>query len=125
MTEPAVMPLCFMRPGDTGVLVDVRERKHRPEKTPPDVPSTRHTGRLRSHGHGTDSRGPVERRLHAMGLVPGAPVKLLRNDTTGPVIVAVKDTRLAIARAIAARIMVQPDRTCSAGGEAEAGSEGR
>jgi ferrous iron transport protein A len=44
-----------------------------------------------------------------MGLAPGAPVRVIQNALTGPVIVGVKDTRLALARGLAARIMVRPD----------------
>jgi Fe2+ transport system protein FeoA len=44
-----------------------------------------------------------------MGLVPGVPVRVLQNNAPGPVIVAVKDTRLCLGRGVANKVMVSPD----------------
>ncbi|MBN1669422.1 MAG: ferrous iron transport protein A [Kiritimatiellae bacterium] len=50
----------------------------------------------------------LERRLNAMGLIPGATLTTVAAQTHGPVLVEVKGSRLAIGRGMAARILVAP-----------------
>ncbi len=47
-----------------------------------------------------------QKRLADMGLIPGSCIEIINNQTTGPFIVALKETRLAIHADIAERIMV-------------------
>jgi ferrous iron transport protein A len=100
VTEGALIPLGFMEPGETGVLVEIRGLRHHHRKE-------LHQGHdkrphLKDRGH------KLEHRLQHMGLTPGAPVRVVQNAIAGPIIVAVKDTRLALARGVAIRIMVRP-----------------
>jgi len=46
-------------------------------------------------------------RLYSMGLVPGAAFTLLSRSGGGPVMVKVKDSRLAIGRGMAQKIIVE------------------
>ncbi len=46
-------------------------------------------------------------RLYAMGLAPGAVVKVLGNYPRGPLIVEVSGTRIALGRGMAARVLVR------------------
>jgi ferrous iron transport protein A len=42
-----------------------------------------------------------------MGLVPGITLKILNRNGSGPVMIAVKDSRLAIGRGMAEKIIVE------------------
>jgi ferrous iron transport protein A len=53
-------------------------------------------------GHG------VRRRLASMGLTVGSEVQSLISRGRGPVVVAVRQTRLALGRGIAEQVMVEP-----------------
>lgn len=55
-----------------------------------------------SGGHG------IRRRLASMGLTTGCEVVALISRGQGPVVVAVRQTRLALGRGIASRIFVEP-----------------
>ena len=46
-------------------------------------------------------------RLTAMGLVAGTPVEVLQNRDRGPLLVRVRDTRIALGRGEAVRILVE------------------
>jgi len=48
----------------------------------------------------------VRRKLADLGLVPGTRVKVVSRNMLGPVILAVRNYRLAIGRGIASKIMV-------------------
>jgi ferrous iron transport protein A len=48
----------------------------------------------------------LRRRLLAMGLVPGESIRVVRAESSGPIIVAVKDTRVMLGRGMARKIMV-------------------
>jgi ferrous iron transport protein A len=50
------------------------------------------------------------KRLTALGLLPGEPVRVIRNSGGGPIVIEVKDTRLAIGRGEAHKIMVREKR---------------
>ncbi len=43
----------------------------------------------------------VRSKLYSMGLVPGVNLKILNRSGSGPVMIAVKDSRLAIGRGMA------------------------
>ncbi len=50
----------------------------------------------------------VRKRLIDLGLTHGLMIRVLRRDTQGPIIIAVKDSRLALGRGIVHKIMVEP-----------------
>ncbi|OGV68460.1 MAG: hypothetical protein A3K19_10080 [Lentisphaerae bacterium RIFOXYB12_FULL_65_16] len=45
-------------------------------------------------------------RLAAMGLLAGVEVKVIRRSLTGPLVLAIRDTRLMLGRGVARRIQV-------------------
>ena len=49
----------------------------------------------------------VRSKLYSMGLVPGVTLKILNQSGLGPVMIAVKDSRLAIGRGMADKIIVE------------------
>ncbi|WP_297516814.1 FeoA family protein [Thermococcus sp.] len=72
-----IVPLLSLVPGERGVVVDLRG-------------------------------GPNFRsRLYAMGLAPGAVVRVLENYPRGPVIIEVGGTRLALGKGMASRVFVR------------------
>ncbi|WP_456422592.1 FeoA family protein [Thermococcus sp.] len=72
-----IVPLLSLAPGERGVVVDLRG-------------------------------GPNFRsRLYAMGLAPGAIVKVISFYPRGPVIVEAGGTRLALGRGMASRVLVR------------------
>jgi ferrous iron transport protein A len=48
-------------------------------------------------------------RMAALGFTEGARVSLLRNSGRGPVIVLVRDTRVALGRGEAQKLLVRPE----------------
>ena len=62
----------------------------------------------RGHMFHTDRGHRLEHRLNYMGLVSGEPVKVIQNNAPGPVVVAVKGSRLCLGRGIACKLMVRP-----------------
>ncbi|MDI6890311.1 MAG: FeoA family protein [Thermodesulfovibrionales bacterium] len=52
----------------------------------------------------------VQSRLYSMGLVPGVKMRILNNNGAGPLMVAVRDTRLALGRGMAYKILVDNGR---------------
>jgi Fe2+ transport system protein FeoA len=50
----------------------------------------------------------VRRRLADMGLTPGEKVWVVQAGPSGPLVVAVRDSRLALGRGMAHKIMVEP-----------------
>jgi len=52
----------------------------------------------------------VTRRLIELGLTPGVKLRLIQ-DSGGPVILAVRDSRIALGRGMANRIFVSPEET--------------
>ena len=60
------------------------------------------TGRVRSLNGGKD----LSARLAALGITPGVQVTILQNFGHGPLTVAVRDTRLALGRFEARRVLV-------------------
>ncbi len=51
----------------------------------------------------------MRRRLADLGLNLGLTVRVVQRDGHGPLILAVKDSRLALGRGMAHRIMVEPN----------------
>ncbi len=49
----------------------------------------------------------VQKRLNALGLTPGAEVMVVSQNEEGPIILAVKDSRLAIGRGLLHHIQVE------------------
>ncbi|MDD3650044.1 FeoA family protein [Immundisolibacter sp.] len=47
-------------------------------------------------------------RLCTLGLVAGASLKMLQNPGRGPLLVSVHDTRIALGRGEAAKVLVEP-----------------
>lgn len=82
MTLPAspsrrTLPLSLVCSGETVELVDIRER------------------------------GPLRQRLTELGLTRGAAIRVMQSDASGGMILALRqDTRLALARSAAQRILV-------------------
>lgn len=50
----------------------------------------------------------VRKRLADLGLNLGMTVRVLQDNGHGPLILAVKDSRLAVGRGVALKILVQP-----------------
>lgn len=71
-----MMPLSMLGSGEEAKLMDVR---------------------------GGDS---IKKRLSAMGLNPGVSVTVVQNTMNGPVILGVMDSRIALGRGMAHKIMV-------------------
>jgi ferrous iron transport protein A len=49
----------------------------------------------------------LRQRLIELGLVRGAKIKVIKNETGGPLIISVAEGRLAIGRGMALKIMVE------------------
>ena len=113
MSASGLIPLGFMRPGESGVLAEIRGLRHHDH----DGSGAGHAGPKitykRGHLHHSDRGHRLVHRLNHMGLIPGAQVMVMRNNAPGPVIVAVRDTRLCLGRGVANKVMVRP----GAGGE--------
>ena len=50
----------------------------------------------------------VQKRLTALGLTPGTEITIVAQNYDGPIILAVKDSRLAIGRGLLHHIQVEP-----------------
>ncbi len=48
-------------------------------------------------------------RLAALGFTPGASIRMLQNRGHGPIIVTIRDTRIALGRGEACKIYVRPE----------------
>lgn len=53
-------------------------------------------------------------RLAAMGIVPGQKVRVLRNDGAGPLLLIVGDSRLALGRGLAAKVLLREPSSAAA-----------
>ena len=49
----------------------------------------------------------IRSKLYNMGLVPGVNLRVLNRNGQGPVMIAVKDSRLALGRGMAEKIIVE------------------
>lgn len=122
MAGGELIPLGFMRPGQAGTLAEIRSLRHHPD----DAGGAGRAGRSIGHGRGrmfhTGRGHRLEHRLNHMGLTPGARIKVVQNNAPGPVIVAVRGSRLCLGRSIACRVMVKPES--KGNGPAVAGEAG-
>jgi ferrous iron transport protein A len=66
------------------------------------VPSEMEVTLIDIHG----GRG-MESRLYSMGLIPGVRMRILSNNGAGPLMVAVRDIRVALGQGIAFKMMVE------------------
>ena len=72
-----LMPLAFLGEGESGRVVEVRA-----------------------------GRG-LTRRLIAMGIAPGMKVRVLKSSGPGPILIEVGQTRIALGRGVAMKIIVE------------------
>ena len=111
MSDASLIPLGFMRPGESGTLVEIRGLRHHVHEGSNEL----HAGPVMTykaaHKYHADRGHRLEHRLQHMGLSPGQTVTVVQNAVTGPVIVAVKDTRIGLAKGVAAKILVRPAET--------------
>jgi len=49
----------------------------------------------------------IRSRLYSMGLVPGTKLKVLNGNTAGPIMIVVRDSRLALGQGMAQKIIVR------------------
>jgi DtxR family Mn-dependent transcriptional regulator len=96
-----------------GVLLARPLSKTREAVTKEDMPLSKlasgHSGVIRSCGSGRSSLG----RCLSLGFTPGSMVKMMENFSSGPVLVKVHDTEVALGRDLAEKIIIYPDtRTC-------------
>lgn len=63
--------------------------------------------------HSMSGKRGMTNRLAAMGLVPGTKIKVLRNSW-GPVMVLASNTRVAIGKGQACKILIERDQKTSA-----------
>lgn len=49
----------------------------------------------------------IKSKLYSMGLVPGTKLTVLNGSSTGPVMIVVRDSRLAIGHGMAQKIIVR------------------
>ena len=89
-------------------MIALLHRREAPDATGSETPLSRAAAgqplRLVSLGAGRELRT----RLAALGLFPGTELSLARASRRGPVVVAVKGTRLVLGRSMADRILVAP-----------------
>jgi len=110
MGRSDLIPLALLSPGQSGVLGEIRGLRHHSEANPSAVGAGRRFRRNRPNRlSGIDSGHRLEHRLNYMGLVPGEQVKVVQNSPAGPVIIAVKGSRLVLSRGIAFHLMVRPN----------------
>jgi ferrous iron transport protein A len=60
------------------------------------------------------SQRGLAKRLIALGLTPGAEVRVLQNRTHGPLILEVHGARLALGRSQAERVTLEPEPSAAA-----------
>lgn len=110
MGDSRLVPLSMMMPGESGVLGEIRGMRHHQD------------GHIRARGHRHARRGNrethlktcdrghrLEHRLNYLGLLPGEHLRVVRNNAPGPMIIAVKGSRLCLSRGVAFHLMMRPD----------------
>lgn len=101
------MPLGFMNSGESGTIEAIRGMKHPTAECEVEHPHRiSRRWQLRMHPQHANRGKRLEHRLNCMGIVPGEKIQVVKNSAPGPVIVAVKDTRLCLDRALACKIIV-------------------
>jgi len=106
MGDNHLVPLGFMSPGESGILKEIRGLRHHLNNGKRDTCMRPTKQYRRGHMHHSDRSHRLEHRLNYMGLVPGELVKIVQNNAPGPVVVAVKGSRLCLGRGIACKLMV-------------------
>ncbi|MBN1288903.1 MAG: ferrous iron transport protein A [Actinobacteria bacterium] len=107
MSADIKMPLGFMNSGESGVIEEIRGMRHPAMECEVEHPHRiSRWGQLRMHPQHANRGKKLENRLVCMGIVPGESIQIVKNSAPGPVIVAIKDTRLCLDRALACKIMV-------------------
>ena len=110
MAGSALMPLAMMMPGESGVLGEIRGLRHHLDGNVRTRGSHRPRRGHRNRHLMTGDRGHrLEHRLNYMGLVPGEQLRVVQNTAPGPMIIAVKGSRLCLSRGVAFRLMMRPD----------------
>lgn len=56
---------------------------------------------------GVDGGRGIRMRLLAMGLFPGVKITIIKNDLSGPIILAVKRGRITVGRSLAKRVEIE------------------
>lgn len=107
MSPDRQIPLGFMSSGESGLIDEIKGICRSPQECPVEHPHRlfiqKRFAVLPSHGN---RKQKLESRLNCMGIIPGEKIQVVRNSPPGPVIVAIKDTRLCLDRALACKIMV-------------------
>lgn len=124
MSDNHLVPLGFMSPGESGILKEIRGLRHHLDNGRRDTSMRRTKRYRRGHMHHSDRGHRLEHRLNYMGLVPGEPIKVMQNNAPGPVVVAVKGSRLCLGRGIACKLMVSPGRDDPGAGGADSAEGG-
>ena len=92
-----------------GVLLARPASRARGEAVTEEIPLSKlasgHSGIIRSCGSGRSSLG----RCLSLGFTPGSIVKMMENFSSGPVLVKVHDTEVALGRGLAEKITVYPN----------------
>lgn len=109
MAASQSIPLAFLSAGQTGVITEIRAPRHHRQ----DDEKALHAGPRKKYSRGhlyhTDGGHRMIHRLNQMGFHAGSRVKVMRNDGPGPILLAVGDSRIALGRGIASKVMVLPD----------------
>jgi Fe2+ transport system protein FeoA len=110
MASSDLIPLALMNTGQSGVLAEIRGLRHHDEACA-GPRFARHRRGRRGHINATTTAGRphLEHRLNCLGLVPGERVTVVQNSFSGPLIIAIKGSRLGLVRGIAIHLMVIPD----------------
>lgn len=88
-------PLSMLGKGEVGEIVNHRPGRH-------------HTGAGCEHGHRHHAHGREHgKRLAEMGFSVGQTIEIIENSPGMPLLVRVHDSRVAIGRGVAMRIMVR------------------
>jgi ferrous iron transport protein A len=58
--------------------------------------------------HSLEGGHTFRSRLAALGFTPGVEIKMVQNTGHGPVIVTLRDTRIALGRGEASRVLITP-----------------
>lgn len=53
-----------------------------------------------------DAKKGMSGRMAAMGIIPGTEVKVMQNDMKGPIVLLVKDSKIALGRVMTDKITV-------------------
>jgi len=97
-----MIPLGLIGPGEQAEILEVRTTHGSCREDGGEC-----CGHGHSHGHGCGDGKCVCRRVDDMGLRKGQTVKMLNNEGRGPVLLKLGESRVAIGRGMAMKIMVR------------------